>query len=143
MRFYIYRPGTPGYISAEVAVRELPTDDSAHLQAWAEDTWSPSWLGDAHRFISRTEALMVPLYRDALERWERPRRRHPSRHGNDGDPRIATPERRRTGRARVPRSCLGAGRRGPRADLLRAHGALPRRAMRRSRLPRMSPRQGT
>jgi hypothetical protein len=71
MRFYAYRLGSPGYISAEVAVRELPTDDPAHVQAWAEDTWAPAWLSEKHRFISRAEALMVPRFREALERWER------------------------------------------------------------------------
>jgi hypothetical protein len=67
MRFYVFTPGSPGYISAEVAVRELTDEHEAW--AWAEETWSPAF-GAAHRFISRAEVLMVPLYRGALDRWE-------------------------------------------------------------------------
>ena len=71
MRFYVFTPGTPGYIAAEVAVREL-FEDAHEARAWASDTWSPAGaLEDEPTFISRAEALMVPLYRDALEAWER------------------------------------------------------------------------
>jgi hypothetical protein len=70
MRFYVFTRGSPGYISAEVAVRELT--DEREARAWASDVWSPACpVGDEPRFISRAEAHMVPLYRDALERWER------------------------------------------------------------------------
>jgi hypothetical protein len=68
MRFYVFTTGSPGYISAEVAVREL--SDEHEARAWANDTWIP-WWSDSARIISHSEALMVPLYRDALERWER------------------------------------------------------------------------
>jgi hypothetical protein len=68
MRFYVYTPGSPGYISAEVAVRELTDEHEA--RAWAEELWPPATYEDERRFISRAETLMVPLYRDALERWE-------------------------------------------------------------------------
>jgi hypothetical protein len=69
MQFYVFTPGSPGYISAEVAVRELPTGPPDEARAWAEDSWSHHWL--PYRIVSRSEALMVPLYHDALERWER------------------------------------------------------------------------
>jgi hypothetical protein len=68
MRFYVFTPGTPGYIAAEVAVREL-FEDTQEARAWANDTWIP-WWSDSARIIDRAEALMVPLYREALERWE-------------------------------------------------------------------------
>jgi hypothetical protein len=68
MRFYVFTPGQPGYISAEVAVRELLSDPD-EARAWADDSWGHPWLD--YRIISRAEALMVPLYREALERWER------------------------------------------------------------------------
>jgi hypothetical protein len=67
-RFYVFTPGKPGYISAEVAVRMLPTDRPGEALAWAEDSWSHPGLPS--RIISRSEAFMVPLYRDALDRWE-------------------------------------------------------------------------
>jgi hypothetical protein len=66
-RFYVFTPGSPGYISAEVAVRELTDEHEA--RAWADDSWSHHWL--PYRIVSRSEALMVPLYRKALEAWER------------------------------------------------------------------------
>jgi hypothetical protein len=68
MRFYVYTPGSPGYISAEVAVRELTDEHEA--RAWAEDAWPACFGGEDYRYISRAEALMVPLYREALERWD-------------------------------------------------------------------------
>jgi hypothetical protein len=66
-RFYVFTPGKPGYISAEIAVRELPTGPPAESRAWAEDSWAHQ---SGQRLISRSEALMVPLYCEALERWE-------------------------------------------------------------------------
>jgi hypothetical protein len=68
-RFYVFTPGKPGYISAEVAVRVLPVGDPHEPRAWANDSWPHHWL--PYRIISRSEALMVPLYREALEAWER------------------------------------------------------------------------
>jgi len=68
MRFYVFTPGSPGCIAAEVAVRDLT--DEHEGRAWADDTWSPAtYYGDERRFVSRAEVLMVPLYREALERW--------------------------------------------------------------------------
>jgi hypothetical protein len=62
-------PGSPGYIAAEVAIREFEGEHEA--PAWANDTWSPAThYDDERKFITRAEALMVPLYREALERWE-------------------------------------------------------------------------
>jgi hypothetical protein len=66
MRFYVFTPGEPGYISAEVAVRDLRGADEA--RSWANDSWV---LHDPNRIISRSEALMRPAYRAALEAWER------------------------------------------------------------------------
>jgi hypothetical protein len=69
MRFYVYTPGSPGYISGEVAVRDLTDEHEA--RTWADDTWSPAtYVATERRFLSRAEALMVPVYRDALERWQ-------------------------------------------------------------------------
>ena len=67
MRFCVFTPGQPGYISAEVAVRELLSDQH-EARAWAEDSWAHQ---SDQRIISRSEALMVPLYREALDCWER------------------------------------------------------------------------
>jgi hypothetical protein len=67
MRYYVFTPGSPGFISAERAIRELPTDAPGATRAWAEDVCG---LQEGQRLISRSEALMVPHYRDALERWE-------------------------------------------------------------------------
>lgn len=66
MRFYVFTPGSPGYISAEVAVRDLT--DSVEARAWAEDWWT---IRAGQQIISRSKAVMVPMYRDALEAWER------------------------------------------------------------------------
>jgi hypothetical protein len=68
MRFYVFTPGSPGYISAEVAIREIPTDDPDEPRGWADDRWAGQY---AERIITRTEALMRPVYRQALEAWER------------------------------------------------------------------------
>jgi hypothetical protein len=68
MRFYVFTPGSPGYIAAEVAIRELPTGPPGEARTWAEDICG---LQEGQRLISRSEAVMVPLYREALERWER------------------------------------------------------------------------
>lgn len=68
MRFYVWIEGQPGYISAEVAVRDLRGPDEA--RAWANDTWIPWWSQSA-KIITRAEALMRPKYREALEAWER------------------------------------------------------------------------
>ena len=65
MRFYVFTPGSPGYISAEVAVREA--SDEYEARAWANDEWAHN----GRTIITQAEALMVPTYRDALERWER------------------------------------------------------------------------
>nr|MBA2601063.1 hypothetical protein [Actinomycetota bacterium] len=67
MRFYAYTPGEHGYISAEVAIRDLMGEDEA--RGWADDWWKPGC--GSYELISRAEALMVPTYRDALEWWER------------------------------------------------------------------------
>jgi hypothetical protein len=65
MRLYVYTPGRPGYIGAEVAVRELTDEHEA--RAWASDTWSPatSWGSSAapKRWWCRFTGT-------ALERWE-------------------------------------------------------------------------
>jgi hypothetical protein len=37
MRFYVFTSGSPGYISAEVAVRELGVGDPDEPRAWAAD----------------------------------------------------------------------------------------------------------
>jgi len=66
VRFYVFTPGPPGYISAEVTIRDLMGEDEA--RGWA-DEWKPG--SGSHELISRAEALMVPASRDALERWER------------------------------------------------------------------------
>lgn len=65
MRFYVWTDGTPGYIAAEVAVRDLEGADEA--RRWAADEWAH----DGRRIITRAEALMRPAYRTALEAWER------------------------------------------------------------------------
>lgn len=64
-RFYVFTPGSPGYISAEVAIRDLEGADKARL--WAADEWAHNGRG----IISRSEAMMRPAYRAALEAWER------------------------------------------------------------------------
>lgn len=64
MRLYVWTDGTPGYISAEVAVRDLEGVDEA--RGWADDWWTAL---PRTRVISRAEALM--RYREALEAWER------------------------------------------------------------------------
>jgi hypothetical protein len=61
----VFTPGSPGYISAEVAVRDLRGADEA--RSWAND----SWAHQSNRIISRSEALMRPVYRQAVEAWER------------------------------------------------------------------------
>jgi hypothetical protein len=68
MRFYVFTPGSPGYISAEVAVRELSTEPHDEAHAWARDTWAAE---RGQLVISRSEALMMPRYREALDAWER------------------------------------------------------------------------
>lgn len=52
---------------SEHAIRELPVGPPGEAQAWAEDRCN---LEEGQRVISRSEAHMVPLYRDAIERWE-------------------------------------------------------------------------
>jgi len=64
MRYYVFTPGSPAYISAEVAVRDLKGADEA--RGWAEDWWTPL---PRQRIITRAEALM--RYREALEAWQR------------------------------------------------------------------------
>lgn len=66
MRCFVWTDGTPGYIAAEVAIRELSGSDEA--RGWAEDWWTPL---PSQRIITRSEALMRPTYREALEAWER------------------------------------------------------------------------
>ena len=66
MRFYVFTPGSPGYISAEVAVRDLKGSDEA--RGWAADWWIGPYTDS--RIISRSEALMRPAYRTALDAWE-------------------------------------------------------------------------
>jgi len=53
MRFYAFTPGSPGYISAERAIRELPTDPPGEARAWAQDVCG---LQEGQRLISRSEA---------------------------------------------------------------------------------------
>jgi hypothetical protein len=65
MRFYVWTEGTPGYISAERAIRELTDEHEA--RGWANDC---AGLHEGQRLISGSEALRVPHYRDAAERWE-------------------------------------------------------------------------
>lgn len=65
MRFYVFSSGPPGYITAEVAVRDLEGADEA--RAWAADEWAHN----GRLIISEAKALMRPAYRQALERWER------------------------------------------------------------------------
>ncbi len=65
MRFYAYTPGEHGYISAEVASRDLSGEDEP--RSWANDELAHN----GRMIISRAQALMVPTYRDALDRWER------------------------------------------------------------------------
>lgn len=65
MRFYVWTDGNPGYIAAEVAVRDLKGADEA--QSWAADWWIGPYTDS--RIISRSEALM--RFRQALEAWER------------------------------------------------------------------------
>ena len=67
MRFYVWTEGNPGYIAAEVAVRDLKGSDEA--RSWAADWWNGPCT--ERRIISRSEALMRPAYRTALEAWER------------------------------------------------------------------------
>ena len=66
MRFYVWTEGDPGYITAEVAIRDVSGPDEA--RAWASDWWTPL---PGQRIISEAEARMRPACRDALERWER------------------------------------------------------------------------
>jgi hypothetical protein len=66
-RFYVFNPGTPGYITAEDAVRDLGGSDEA--RRWAADWWKGPYPD--RRIISHAEALIRPAYRTALEAWER------------------------------------------------------------------------
>lgn len=66
MRFYVFTPGQPGYISSEHAIRELP-EGLDEARGWADDNCH---IDGTRRLISHAEALMVPSYREALERWE-------------------------------------------------------------------------
>lgn len=89
-RFYAFTPGAPGYISAEVAVRDLKGADEA--RRWAADWWNgPDTDG---RIISRCEALMRPAYRTALEGT-------PRRQRDAGDRGRPDPERSAVGIAEL------------------------------------------
>ena len=66
MRLYVWTDGTPGYISAEVAVRDLEGVEEG--RGWAEDWWTTL---PTTRIITQAEALMRPAYCEALEAWER------------------------------------------------------------------------
>lgn len=66
-RFYVFTPGSPGYISAEVAFADRPGDPH-WAGVLAEDA---CLMQEGQRILSRSEAFMVPLYREALECWER------------------------------------------------------------------------
>jgi hypothetical protein len=65
-RFYVWTDGTPGYIAAEVAIRDVDGTDEA--RAWASDWCTPL---PGQRIISEAEARMRPAYGAALEAWER------------------------------------------------------------------------
>lgn len=98
-RFYIFTPGSPGYIGTELAVEPIRGGEPEQ-KGWASDC---ARMAPGDLIISRAEALEDPRYREALEPLGRTRRPHPGSDQDRAAPRGGEAVGRARGRRRMPR----------------------------------------
>jgi hypothetical protein len=67
MRFYLYRPGSPGFVVEEIAIMEATFNGDRAQQARLATDRLAAQAGD--RILSVEEMLTTPETKDALRRW--------------------------------------------------------------------------